>query len=104
MAEAPAAVRFPWPRAVSFRELGTGPQSSEAAAGAAAGSEDAGVEAGVSPFEGDVTVADSPLRLSVMYQPLPLKTIAGDVNTRRARPPHLGQDWVEGASKPSRIS
>jgi len=45
-----------------------------------------------------------PLRLSVTYQPLPLKTIAGGVRTRRAVPEHVGHAWIEGASKPSRFS
>jgi hypothetical protein len=47
---------------------------------------------------------DSPLRLSVTYQPLPLKTIAGAVKTRRALPEHSGQVCSAGASNPSRFS
>jgi hypothetical protein len=44
------------------------------------------------------------LRLSVTYQPLPLKTIAGGVRTRRASIPQTSQVWTDGASNPSRFS
>jgi hypothetical protein len=43
-------------------------------------------------------------RLSVLYQPLPLKTIAGGVSTRRASAPQVGHPCTDGASKPSRFS
>jgi hypothetical protein len=49
-------------------------------------------------------LAERPLRLSVMYQPLPLNTIAGGVRTRRAWPPHCGHSCTDGASNPSRFS
>jgi hypothetical protein len=56
----------------------------------------------------DPELDDSPLepffRLSVTYHPLPLKTIAGGVSTRRAVPEHSGQVCTAGASKPSRFS
>lgn len=52
----------------------------------------------------DLSPSGEPLRLSVTYQPLPLKTIAGGVRTRRAVPEHVGQTWTGGASNPSRFS
>jgi hypothetical protein len=52
----------------------------------------------------ELSPSGDPFRLSVTYQPLPLKTIAGGVSTRRAVPEHSGQTWTEGASKPSRFS
>jgi hypothetical protein len=51
-----------------------------------------------------VETEEEELRLSVTYQPLPLKTIAGGVNTRRASIPQTSQVWTAGASKPSRFS
>ena len=45
------------------------------------------------------------LRLSVEYQPLPLKTTVGAVSTRLAVPPrHSWQRWRSGAEKLSRNS
>lgn len=52
---------------------------------------------------GSLTLEDD-LRLSVAYQPLPLNTMAGGTNTRRAWPEHWGQICSEGASKPSCFS
>lgn len=43
-------------------------------------------------------------RLSVLYQPLPLNTIAGGRSSRRASPLQLGQGWTAGALKLSRFS
>jgi hypothetical protein len=48
--------------------------------------------------------ASEVLRLSVTYQPLPLKTIAGGVRTRRASSPQTSHVCTAGASKPSRFS
>lgn len=49
--------------------------------------------------------ADCLLRLSVMYQPEPLKTMGGAWRMRFAVPlPHSSQVWVVGASKPWRSS
>lgn len=43
-------------------------------------------------------------RLSVMYQPLPLKRIGGATKTRRAVSPHFSHGCSWGASNPSRRS
>jgi hypothetical protein len=62
------------------------------------------LESVVSILPGE-SVEDAPfLRLSVTYQPLPLKTIAGAVSTRRDSAPHSVQVCTAGASKPSRFS
>ncbi len=61
-----------------------------------------------SPFESVAAGAESvpaePLRLSVAYQPLPLKTIAGGVSSRLASLPQSRHGCTGGASKPSRFS
>jgi hypothetical protein len=55
-------------------------------------------------LELDESLLEPFLRLSVTYHPLPLKTIAGGVRTRRALPEHSGHVCTAGASKPSRFS
>ena len=62
----------------------------------------AGVDSDFSP-----EVVDSPDdpsdggagRLSVMYQPEPLKTIAGGCRTRRVSPPHVGHTLIASSLK-----
>lgn len=47
-----------------------------------------------------VLLDERPLRLSVTYQPLPLKTTGGTLGTRLAMPlPHFSQVCVDSAEK-----
>ena len=47
---------------------------------------------------------DDPLRLSVLYQPEPLKTIGAGRISRRTGCPHVGQVWRAGSLKDCRCS
>src|SRR5205814_9646674 len=49
-------------------------------------------------------VADSPLRLSVLYHPEPLKMIPTGWKTRRVVPPQLGQTKIGSSTTRCRIS